>query len=187
MLVGLARFALIRRVREAEIANLPLHLLGETRRVEHHVLKSGGEVDLDSIALRKFVEDGFGQRRRAVLHRTGDAVFLSADLGGFPQDFEIDLRLSDAAIGERNAAMRGAGLHRDLADAGLISDPLQEAVHVGAHFIGLRVVLADFTDLAADRNRDSLRLPRPNVLRKVRGALVVRTLLFFAALKTQID
>src|SRR5438270_5656836 len=31
LLVGLARFALIRRVCEAEIANLPLHLLGQTR------------------------------------------------------------------------------------------------------------------------------------------------------------
>ena len=122
-----------------------------------------------------------------MLHGSGDAVLPASDLGHFAQNVEIDLRLRDGAVGERNAAVRRAGLHRDLADAGrAVEQPIQ-SVHVGAHFIGLRVVLADFADLAADGDRQSLRLVLADVLREVRGPFVIGALLLVARRKTEVD
>ena len=74
------------------------------------------------------------------------------------QHVEVDLRLRDRAVRQRHAAVRRAGLHGDLADAGDAAEMPPQAVHVGAHLVGLRVVLADFADLAADRDLDPLRL-----------------------------
>ncbi len=64
---------------------------------------------------------------------------------------------------------------------------LAQAVHVGADFIGLGVVLADLTDLAADRDLHSLRLALADEFRQVRGVLVVGPLLLVAGRELQVD
>ena len=80
------------------------------------VLEAGREVDLGRLDRREAVEQLVGQRRGAVLDRARQAV-LAGDLAELAEDLEVELDLGHAAVRQRHAAVRGAGLDADLADA----------------------------------------------------------------------
>ena len=58
--------------------HLGFELRGKLRVLVHHVLEFGGEMNLAGADARKRVERLGRQRRRAVLHRAGEAVVLRA-------------------------------------------------------------------------------------------------------------
>src|SRR5204863_2991890 len=88
--------------------------------------------------------------------------FLPCNLGEPGQSIEIDLDVGDASVGEDYPAVGGTRLHADFRQAfgsgRAPSECLVEPVHVGLELFDGRILGADFTDLAADRNVDSLRL-----------------------------
>ena len=54
------------------------------------------------------------QRRRAVLHRAGESVFVARHFRQALQRVEIELHVGDRAVGKHHAAVRRARLHADL-------------------------------------------------------------------------
>ena len=116
LLVGLAGLALVGAVREAPRLDLAVERLGEGRVLVERVLEPGREVDLGGLDRREAVEQLVGQRRRAVLDGAGQPV-LAGDDAELAQDLEVELDLGHAAVGQRHAAVRRAGLDADLGDA----------------------------------------------------------------------
>src|SRR5205814_5329511 len=125
------------------------------------VLKTGREMDLGGLDLWEFPEEVLRQRRGAVLYRAGHAELLARDDRQLAERIEIDGDLGDRAVRERYAAVRGAGLDADLADAfragGDLVEVLAVAAHVRAQLLDGAVLAADLADLAADRNLDAGR------------------------------
>src|ERR1044071_8364324 len=144
------------------IVDFFFHRRGESRIVVEHVLKTRRQVDLRAAALREMVEGLLRQRRCAVLHRAGEAVFLPRDLGELLQRVEVELHARDRSVGQRDAAVRRAGLNADLADAfealGAFVEFFAVAIHVGLELLDGAVFLAHLADLAAYRYRDALGL-----------------------------
>ncbi len=119
LLVGVARLPLRRGVLvEPAVDPLPQRRR-ERRVVEHHVLEIGGEVDLGRLDPREIAEGRARQRRRAVLHRPGQAVAVPRHLRQRFQRLQVELDVGDRSVRQHHAAVRRAGLHRDLADPGV--------------------------------------------------------------------
>ena len=90
-----------------------------------HVLEVGGEVDLARARLRERIEGIRRQRRGAVLHRAAEAVLGARDTRELLERDQVELDVgADLAVGGDEAAVRGAGLHADLADARPGAPPL---------------------------------------------------------------
>ena len=128
------------------------------------VLEAGGEVDLGRLDGREAMEELVGQRRGAVLDGAGQAV-LAGDRRQPLERPEVELDLGDAAARQRHAAVAGAGLDADLADAdgrrpGHPVELAPEAIEVGPQLVLGRVLLADLADLAADADGHVGRLER---------------------------
>ena len=117
LLVGLAVLALVGRVRVAPGLDLAVERLGEGRVLVERVLEPGREVDLGGLDRREAVEQLVGQRRRAVLDGARQPVVTTGHLAELAEDLEVELDLGDATVRERHAAVAGAGLDADLADA----------------------------------------------------------------------
>src|SRR4030095_4438572 len=115
LLVGVARLALARLGHAQLLVDLALERRGEGAAVEDHVLELGGEVDLARAGPGEAVKQLRRQRRGAVLNGAAKPVFLARDLRAGLERLEVDLDLGDRAIGQRHAAVAGAGLDRDLA------------------------------------------------------------------------
>ena len=98
-----------------------------------------------------------------MLHGAGEAVLLARRARQFLERRQVDLDVgSHRAVGVDEAAVRGAGLHADLAQTDQVRPALLqlaiEAVHVGVQLVHVGVLAADLADLAADRDGDALRL-----------------------------
>src|SRR5487761_2748286 len=114
--VGHAGLALVGRVREAPRLDLAVELRRERGMLVERVLEAGGKVDLGRLDAREAVEQLVRERARTVLHRAGCPV-RPGDLAEHAEHLEVELDLGAATAGERHAAMAGAGLDADLADA----------------------------------------------------------------------
>ena len=154
------------------------------------VLEARREMDLGRLDRREAVEQLVGERRRAVLDGTRQAV-LAGDDAELAEDLEVELDLGHAAVGERHAAVRGAGLDADLGDAaGARGEPVElaaVAVEVGAQLRDRRVLGPDLADLAADADRDPVRLERPDERGQLGRAPVVLALLLVDVRLREVD
>ena len=80
-------------------------------------LEGGGQVDFAGPGFDELVEGRLGQGAGAVLDGSAHAVFLAGLSLRGPQGLEIDGHLGQGAVGQDDAAVAGAGLDADLADA----------------------------------------------------------------------
>ena len=98
-----------------------------------------------------------------------------------PEDLEVELDLGHAAVRQRHAAVRRAGLDADLGDPdGARGARLELAavpVEVRPQLLDRRVLLADLADLAADADRHAVGLERPDEGGQLGRAAVVLALL----------
>src|SRR5574337_2086064 len=117
LLVGVAGLPLPGRVFVQPGVDPAPEIGRETRVVEDHVLEVGGEVDLARLHPGKVAERARGKGARPVLHRARQAVALPGHPRQRSQRVEVELHLGDGPIRQDHPAMRGARLHRDLADA----------------------------------------------------------------------
>src|SRR5947208_1888313 len=85
------------------------------------------------------------QRRRAMLYDAGEAVLALADVGNRAQRVIADIDRREAAIGKYLAAMIGARVDADLADADwrapIRAERFREGLHERAEFLRRRVVV----------------------------------------------
>src|SRR6185503_6326371 len=140
------------------------------------VLEAGSEVDLDRLDLAEAVEVLVRQRRGAVLYRAADAVLAPRDLPEPAMDVEVDRYLGDCPIGVDGATVGSPGLDAHLRDRDpvraarsrlgeLALQAVQERPQLGL----AGVLLADLADLAADADRDPVRLERSDERCQLRG------------------
>ncbi len=148
--------------------------------VEDDVLEIGGEVDLGGLDAGKVAEGAGRERARAVLHRAGEPVGLSRGLRQRRQRLEVELDVGDRAVGQHDAAMRGARLHRDLADALVRAQSGEHAVvaqHEGVQLLHGAVLHPHFADLGPDRDDHTLGLEPADEGGDFGGTLEVEALL----------
>ena len=104
---------------------------------------------------------------------------------------QIDLHVHPhLAVGADEAAVGGAGLHADLADADVLAALAQlrvVAAHERVQLVDVGVLAADLADLAADRDRHALGLVPPAELGEVGRELAVDRLLLVERGLVEID
>src|SRR3954469_22749123 len=116
-----------------------------------------------------------------MLNGAGQLVLLTRYLRQARQSVKIDFHVGDAAVGEDDSAVSGAGLDADLRETfgtgrALRERPI-ETIHVGFQLFNRRVLGSDLTDLATNGNRDALWLQLANGQGELDCLLIVRTLL----------
>ena len=119
LLLGVLRLPLLGRVLADPRVHLGLQIRRELRVLVDHVLEIGGEVDLAGADARKRVERLGRQRRGAVLHGAAETVVLRAATRDSSSSVfrSIFTSVRTRAVGVDEPAVRGAGLHADLAQA----------------------------------------------------------------------
>ena len=127
-----------------------------------------------------------GQGAGPVLHGPGQPVLLAGDPREGFQHIKVHLHLGQGAVGQHYAAVHGAGLHRDLADARQIADLGQVLVHEGPQVLGGGIAAPDLADLAAQGGDDALGLGFADVTGEEGGEFGVRFLLFLQVFLVQV-
>ena len=85
--------------------------------IHEEVHEAGGQMNLKRLDLGELVEHLLGQRACAMLHGAAGAM-LTRPLAQHLERVKIHGHLGHGAVGQHHAAVAGARLHADLAQAG---------------------------------------------------------------------
>src|SRR5438067_1007894 len=136
-------------------------------------------MDLDGSGIREARKLVAWQCRCAVLYYAGEPVLAATDLGDSAQRVIAHVDRREAAVGQHFAAMVGARVDADLADADarapVRGERLREGLHERTEFLRRRVVMADLANLGADGDGEVRRLELADQAREVCGQLGVQT------------